>query len=38
MLRYGASIGLSVEELFRMTDPDAILSLWTAAEATQAGD
>lgn len=38
MLRYGASSGLSVEELFRMTDPDAILNLWTAAEAAEAGD
>jgi hypothetical protein len=36
MLRYGTSLGLSVEELFRMTDPDVILSLWTAAEAAQA--
>jgi hypothetical protein len=36
MLRYGTSMGLSVEELFRMTDPDVILSLWTAAEAAQA--
>jgi hypothetical protein len=38
MLRYGASIGLNVEELFRVTDPDVILSLWTAAEAAQADD
>jgi len=36
MLRYGTSMGLSVEELFRMTDPDVILSPWTAAEAAQA--
>jgi hypothetical protein len=36
MLRYGTSMGLSAEELFRMTDPDVILSLWTAAEAAQA--
>ena len=38
ILRYGASIGLSVEELLRMTEPDAILGLWTAAEAAQAED
>jgi hypothetical protein len=38
MLRYGASIGLSLEELFRVTDPDVILSLWAAAEAAQAED
>jgi hypothetical protein len=38
MLRHGTSMGLSVEELFRMTDPDAILSLWTAAEAAQEAD
>ncbi len=38
ILRYGTSIGLSVEELLRMTEPDAILGLWTAAEAAQAED
>jgi hypothetical protein len=38
MLRYGASIGLSMEELFRVTDPDVILGLWSAAEAAQAED
>jgi hypothetical protein len=38
MLRYGTSIGISLEELFRMTDSDAILSLWTAAEAAQLED
>ncbi len=38
MLRYGTSMGLSVEELFKVTDPDAILSLWAAAEAAQAED
>jgi hypothetical protein len=38
MLRYGTSIGISLEELFTMTDSDAILSLWTAAEAAQLED
>ena len=33
MLRYGLSAGMSLEELFKLTDPDAILGLWTAAEA-----
>ena len=36
MLRYGISVGLSLEELFRVADPDAILSLWAAAEAAEA--
>jgi hypothetical protein len=38
MLWYGISIGISVEELFRITDPDAILGLWTVAEAKEAQD
>jgi hypothetical protein len=33
MLQYGLSTGLCMEELFRITDPDVILGLWTAAEA-----
>ena len=33
MLRYGLSTGMSLEELFKLTDPDAILVLWTEAEA-----
>ncbi len=37
MLRYGISVGLSMEELVRITDPDVILDLWTAAEAKEAG-
>jgi hypothetical protein len=37
MLRYGISVGLSMEELVRITDPDVILGLWTAAEAKEAG-
>jgi hypothetical protein len=35
MLQYGLSIGLSVEELLRISDPDVILGLWTAAEAAE---
>jgi hypothetical protein len=31
MLHYGASIGMTMGELFRITDPDTILGLWTAA-------
>ena len=38
MLQYGISMGMSVEELFRITDPDAILGLWTVAEAKGAQD
>jgi hypothetical protein len=37
ILRYGTSIGMTTEELFRITDPDVILGLWTAAEAKEAG-
>lgn len=36
MLRYGTSIGMSMEELLRITDPDAILGLWAAAVAKEA--
>ncbi len=32
MLRYDTSIDMSVEELFRITDPDEILVLETAAK------
>jgi hypothetical protein len=28
--------GMSLEELFKLTDPDVILGLWTAAEAKDA--
>ncbi len=38
MLRYGTSIGISVEELFKITDPDVILGLWTAAVAKEVGE
>ena len=38
ILRYGASIGLTSDELLRITDPDMILGLWTAAEAVHAQD
>jgi hypothetical protein len=33
MLRHGLSRGMTLEELYALTDPDAILGLWTAAEA-----
>ncbi len=36
MLRYGTSIGMTIEELFKITDPDTILGLWTAAAAKDA--
>jgi hypothetical protein len=38
MLRYGLSTGMSLDELFKLTDPDVILGLWTAAEAKAAED
>ena len=37
MLQYGLSTGMTMEELFRISDPDMILGLWTAAEAKDAG-
>jgi hypothetical protein len=37
MLCYGLSTGMTMEELFRIADPDVILGLWTAAEAKDAG-
>ena len=37
MLQYGLSTGMTMEELFRISDPDMILRLWTAAEAKDAG-
>jgi hypothetical protein len=37
MLQYGLSMGMTMEELFRISDPDMILGLWTAAEAKDAG-
>ncbi len=36
MLQYGISTGRPVEELFKITDPDVILGLWTAAAARDA--
>jgi hypothetical protein len=33
ILQYGLSMGISLEDLFKLTDPDVILGLWTAAEA-----
>lgn len=38
MLHYGLSIGRSLEELVRITDPDVILGLWTAAVSKDAPD
>jgi hypothetical protein len=38
MLQYGLSTGMSLEELLRITDPDVILGLWTAAEAKGSKD
>lgn len=38
MLQYGISIGMTAEELFRITDPDVILGLWTAAEVHSTED
>jgi 3-dehydroquinate synthetase len=32
MLQYGLTRGMAIEELFKITDPDVILGLWTAAE------
>ena len=33
MLRFGLSKGMTLEELYALSDPDAILGLWTSAEA-----
>lgn len=38
ILRYGLSTGMPLEELFKLTDPDVILGLWTASEAKAAED
>jgi hypothetical protein len=37
MLRYGLTTGMTIEDLFKITDPDVILGLWTAAAAKEAG-
>lgn len=37
MLRHGIDNGMTMEELFKITDPDVILGLWTAAAAKEAG-
>ena len=37
MLQHGLSTGMSIEELFKITDPDVILGLWTAAAAKEVG-
>ncbi len=36
MLRHGTSIGMALEELLRIADPDVILELWAAAVARDA--
>lgn len=33
MLQHGVSTGMTMEQLFRIKDPDVILGLWTAVEA-----
>jgi hypothetical protein len=33
MLQFGLSKGMTLEELYALSDPDVILGLWTAAEA-----
>ena len=33
MLQYGLSTGMTLEQLYTLSDPDTILGLWTAAEA-----
>jgi hypothetical protein len=33
MLRHGLSRGMTLEQLYALSDPDAILGLWTEAEA-----
>jgi len=38
MLHYGLSTGMTMEQLFRITDPDVIVGLWTAAEAKGSED
>jgi hypothetical protein len=35
MLQYGLSTGMTMEQLFQITDPDVILGLWTAAAAIE---
>jgi hypothetical protein len=37
MLQYGLATGMTMEELFRITDPDVIVGLWTAAAAKEIG-
>lgn len=36
MLRHGFSRGMTLEELYALSDPDAVLGLWTAADAKDA--
>jgi hypothetical protein len=35
MLQHGLSTGMTMEQLFRVTNPDVILGLWTAAAAKE---
>jgi hypothetical protein len=35
MLTYGLSVGLAMEELFSMSDPEVVLSLWSATLAAE---
>jgi hypothetical protein len=35
ILQYGLGTGMSLDELFKLRDPDAILALWTASEAKE---
>jgi hypothetical protein len=37
MLQHGLSTGMTMEQLFGITDPDVILGLWTAAASKEAG-
>jgi hypothetical protein len=37
VLQYGLATGMTIEELFTITDPDVILGLWTAAAAKEVG-
>ncbi len=35
MLQHGLATGMTIEDLFKITDPDVILGLWTAAAAKE---
>jgi cell envelope opacity-associated protein A len=38
ILQYGISMGMTMEQLFRISNPDVIFGLWTAAEAKGSQD